>query len=207
MEEAERGWAIAAGVAGVVCLVAGSLLSALPPVDRPWPERVAALASRRGRILAGSVLTATAGALLIWPVAAVVVAGEVWPSLRLTALGLAVLSAAVLMLVATLVATVAWRAPDDDPAARLFLDAAHLALWSVSAPLGALTVVVVTAAGVQADLFGWLVVVVAAAKVATVVLEVGRTGARTGWSAGGWAAGSSGYVTVLWYGLILVALA
>lgn len=78
-------------------------------------------------------------------------------------------------------------------------------MWSVSAPIGAVLVAATTAVGLQNEIFGPLVVI-AAAKVLTVVIEVAGVGVRSGWNAGGWAAGSSGYATVAWFGLVLLAL-
>ena len=52
----------------------------------------------------------------------------------------------------------------------------------------------------------YILPVIAAAKVLTVVIEVAGVGVRSGWNAGGWAAGSSGYATVAWFGLVLLAL-
>jgi hypothetical protein len=49
-------------------------------------------------------------------------------------------------------------------------------------------------------------VAVAVLKVATVGLEVAGIARRRGWNAGGWAAGTSGYVTVAWFALVLVAI-
>lgn len=47
----------------------------------------------------------------------------------------------------------------------------------------------------------------AVAKILTVLVEVAGTGRRHGWNAGGWAYGTSGYATVAWFALVLVALA
>ena len=207
MVDAERYWAVASGVAGLVCLVSGTFLTALPPVDRPMDEVVAAVARRRSAVLTGAVLTAAAGALLVWPIAAVVTFDDAtWPSLRLFSVGLAVLGAAGFAGVGLCIATAAWRIPSETAGARALLDLAHLGTWSVSAPIGALLVVATTAAGVQADLFGPLVVTAAAAKVTTVAVELAGTARMHGWNAGGWAAGVSGYVTVAWYAMVLAAL-
>ncbi len=114
---------------------------------------------------------------------------------------------------ALLPAAVAWRDVTALPPAvvRLALDASHLATWSVSAPVGAVSTAVTTASAVRADLaggaLGTLLVVLAGAKAATVAVELAGTGRRTGWNAGGWAAGSSGYVTVAWFAMLTVALA
>ena len=208
MDDAERWWAVASGAVGLACLVAGSLLAALPRIDESPERALGTLTSRRSTVLVGSVLTVTAGALLIWPVAAVATSdGAVWTSLVLFSVGLAVLGAAVFAAVGLCAATVAWRLPDERDGAALLLQLAHLGTWSVSAPIGALLIVATTAAGVQADLLGPLVVVLAGAKVLTVAVELAGTGLRTGWNAGGWAFVLSGYVTVAWYALVLVELA
>jgi len=104
---------------------------------------------------------------------------------------------------------IVWRTSEGpgQEVARVQLDLSHLAVWSLSAPVGAMAVVATTVVGVQADVFGTLVVVAALVKVITVVIEVAGVGRQRGWNAGGWAGGSSGYATVAWFGLVVAALA
>ena len=94
---------------------------------------------------------------------------------------------------------------------RLVLDTAHLATWSISAPVGAVSTAITTATALRADLadgpLGAVLVGLAATKVVTVLVEVAGTGRRRGVNAGGWAGGSSGYVTVAWFATLLAALA
>ena len=108
-----------------------------------------------------------------------------------------------------LVVTV-WRADSGDVLAehtsRALLDISHLAIWSFSAPIGAMSVAATTVIGVQAALFGPWVVAAAVLKWITVLIEVAGAGRTRGWNAGGCAYGASGYATVLWFALLLVAL-
>ena len=208
MDGAEQLWVVSSGVVGLVCLVAGSFVAAVPPPDALDDEVVRWRVARRSAVLVGSGLTASAGALLIWPVAAVAASnGGAWSSLGMFSVGLAVLGAGVFWVVGLSIATAAWRPTAEPAGTRLLLDLAHLGTWAVSAPVGGLLVVTTTAAGVQSGLFGPVVVVTAVAKVATAIVEVSGTGRSRGWNAGGWAAGSSGYATVVWYALVLAALA
>ena len=207
----EQWWVVSAGVAGLVLFAGGSLLAAGPPIDAPWADVARHLTRRRTAVLAGSTASVTGAGLLLWPLAAVATSGsgDVWPTLTLFSLLIWVLGFGFLVLAAVLVAAVAWRGPDEvgEPVAAALLGAAHLAVWSVSAPIGAVAVGATTAVGHQAGTFGPILVVAAAVKVATVVLEVAGLPRRRGWNAGGWAAGSSGYVTVAWFALVLLALA
>jgi len=68
-------------------------------------------------------------------------------------------------------------------------------------------VLATTVVAVQADLAGGLLVALAGVKVATVVVEVAGTGRRTGWNAGGWARGVSGYTSVAWFAALLLTVA
>lgn len=206
----EGWWAVAAGLVGLIAFAGGSLLADLPRIDASDPEVVDRLSARRTRILAGSVLSVTGAALLLWPLSLVATSGSdaVWPSLALFSVASWVLGFGFLTVGALLTSAVAWRDPStfDPPTLRLALDAAHLAVWSVSAPIGAIAVVATTVVGRQAGVFGVAVVVLAAAKLVTVLVEVVGTGRRAGWNAGGWAAGTSGYVTVAWFAAVLVGL-
>jgi hypothetical protein len=208
--DAEVAWAVVAGVVGLVSLVVGSFLVQAPAIDADVRDAVASLAARRAPVLAGSLLSTTGSALLLWPIAVVASApgGEVWRSAALLSVALSVGGFLFLAVAALAHATVAWRAPvaGGDDSARLLLDAAHLATWSVSAPIAAVSVVATTAVAVQADLAGTLVVVASVVKVATVAVEVAGIGVRSGWNAGGWVAGTSGYATVGWFAALLVAL-
>lgn len=211
MHDAEQWWVVATGVLGLVLFAGGSLLAAGPPVDAPWVDVARHLVRRRAAVLVGSTASVTGAGLLLWPLASVATSGsgDVWPSLASFSLLAWVLGFGFLVLAAVLVAAVAWRGPDEvgEPVAGALLGAAHLAVWSVSAPIGAVAVVATTAVGHQAGTFGPIVVVAAAAKVATVIVEVAGLSRRNGWNVGGWAAGSSGYVTVAWFALVLLALA
>jgi hypothetical protein len=208
---AEQWWVVATGAVGLVLFAGGSLMAAVPPIDAPWADVARHLVRRRIAVLAGSTASVTGAGLLLWPLAAVATSGsaDVWPTLALFSVLAWVLGFGFMVLAAVLVAGVAWRGPDEvgEPVARALLGAAHLAVWSVSAPIGAVAVVATTAVGCQAGTFGLVVVVVAAAKVATVGVELAGLARRRGWNAGGWAAGSSGYVTVAWFALVLLAVA
>ena len=211
MDDAEAWWVVIVGVIGIVAFVAGAVVGAPPPVDATDDEVATVLVNRRTPILAGALLSVTGAALLLWPLSAVATRspGEGWASLGLFSVAVWVLGLGTLVLASILVAAVAWRDPTAlTPASlRLVLDAAHLATWSVSAPVGAVAVVATTLVGVQAETMGPVVVVLAAAKVITVAVELAGTGRRSGWNAGGWAAGSSGYVTVAWLAAVVASLA
>ena len=211
MHGAEQWWVVATGVAGLVLFAGGSLLAAGPPIDAPWADVARHLVRRRTAVLIGSTASVTGAGLLLWPLAAVDASGsaDVWPTLARFSLVVWVLGFGFLVLAAVLVVAVAWRGPEEvgEPVATTLLGAAHLAVWSVSAPIGAVAVIATTAVGHQAGTFGPILVVAAAAKVATVAVEVAGLPRRGGWNAGGWAVGASGYVTVAWFALVLLALA
>lgn len=204
------------GAVGLVGFVAGSLLARVPRPDAEGDHVVAALVRDRGRILAGSVLAVLGTTLLLLPVAVVSAAphtggggrGDGWSALGLFALATWVLGFGFLALSAVATSAVVWRDPGAlSPSTRqLLLDASHLATWSISAPVGAVSTVATTVVAIQVDLAGPLLAIVAAAKVVTVGVELVGTGARTGRNAGGWAMGVSGYVTVAWFALLLIAL-
>lgn len=210
MDDVERWSTLAAGVVGLLAFAGGSLLAVPPPVDATDDDAARHLAERRTPILLGSVLAVLGAGLLLWPLAAVTTAGDAdrWSSLGPFSLVAWAVGFGLLALAVVAVAAVAWRdATALAPATlRLVLDAAHLATWSVSAPLGAVAVVATTTAGVQGKTLGPAVVVAAGVKVATVAVELAGTGRRRGWNAGGWAAGSSGYATVAWFALVLIGL-
>jgi hypothetical protein len=195
---------VATGAVGLAAFAGGSLLMALPPIDAPDDEVVATLELRRQPVLAGAVASVLGVALLLAPLAEV---GGAF------ALATWVLGFAFLALGACAPAAVAWRDPDGLPpaAVRLVLDLAHLATWSLSAPVGAVSTVATTAGAVDHDIatgpLAVLLVALAAAKVGTVLVELAGTHRRSGWNAGGWALGSSGYVTVAWFAALLLALA
>lgn len=211
MRDAERWWAVAVGGTGLLSWVVGTLLVRLPPIDGVVDVIIDDLRARRTAVLAGSVLVVSGTTALLWPITLVASAPspDRWPSLAAASGAVAVLGFAVLAVATVGVAAVAWRSPDDidSGVVRVVLDAGHLATWSLSAPIGAASTVATTVVAVQADLAGPLLVALAVAKVATVALEVAGVGRRTGWNAGGWAAGSSGYVTVAWFAALLLALA
>ncbi len=210
MRDAERTWTVLAGAVGLLCFIAGSLLVRAPAVDVPIAEALVDLRGRRARVLAGAVIGMAGAGMLLWPLSAVAASTDpdVWRSLALFSIVAWVFGFGFLALGSLLVIGTVWRG-DDGPSSgttRVLLDLSHLAIWSASAPIGALAVVATTAVGVQADLFGPWVVVAAGVKVATVVVELAGTGRLRGWNAGGWAYGSSGYATVAWFALILLAL-
>ncbi|MBX3315196.1 MAG: hypothetical protein KF906_12860 [Actinobacteria bacterium] len=213
MRDAERLWVLGSGVVGLVAFVAGSLAVAAPRVDETASVAVAELVRRRGRVIGGAVLSITGTGLLLWPLGAVAAAAgdEVWRSVAAAsmaawALGFGLYTVGLLLLVG-----VVWRPAEDggpgDDTVRLLLDLSHLLVLSVSAPIAAVAVVATTIVGRQADLFATFVIAAAAIKVVAVVVEVVGTGRRTGWNAGGWALGVSGYASVLWFATVLAALA
>ena len=211
MRDVEQAWVVAAGVLGLICFAAGALTAKVPAVDAPIGDAVADLVRRRRAVLTGSIASITGAALLLWPLAAVDTDPDpgVWRSLALFSMAAWVFGFGFLALGSLLVIGVVWRG-DEGPrldVSRVLLDISHLAVWSVSAPIGAVSVVATTAVGVQAGLFGAWVVAAAVAKVLTVLVEVAGTGRRHGWNAGGWAYGTSGYATVAWFALVLIALA
>jgi hypothetical protein len=207
---AEQWWVVATGALGLVLFAGGSLMATVPPVDAPWADVTRHLVRRRTAVLVGSTASVTGVGLLLWPLAAVATSGspDVWPTLASFSLLVWVLGFGFLAVAAVLVAGVAWRGPEElgEPVVAAILAVAHLAVWSVSAPIGAVAVTATTAVGHQAGVFGLVVVAVAVLKVATVGLEVAGIARRRGWNAGGWAAGTSGYVTVAWFTLVLVAI-
>lgn len=211
MDDAERWWVVGAGLIGLACLAGGSLLNALPRPDATEDHVVGHLVARRRPILAGSVLVVSGAGLLLWPLVAAVRPTDTdgWATIGPFSVAAWVLGFGFLAVAALTGAAVVWRDPAalDPSTRRLALDLAHLATWAVSAPVGAIAVVATTVASVQADVAGLAVVVGAAAKVVTVVVELAGTGRRAGWNAGGWAAGSSGYLTVAWFGVVLATLA
>jgi hypothetical protein len=208
---AEQVWVVGGGLAGLVLFAGGSLLAAAPPIDAPWAEVARHLVRRRTAILVGSTASVTGAGLLLWPIAALAAdaSADVWPSLAAFSVVIWVLGFGFLALAAVLVAGVAWSGPErlGEPVVAALLTVAHLAVWSVSAPIGAVAVASTTAVGIQAGSVGPPVVLAAVAKVATVAVEVAGIARRQGWNAGGWAAGVSGYVTVAWFALLLLSLA
>lgn len=217
MRDAERWWALGVGAIGLAGFVAGSLLARVPLPDAGDDDLAVALERDRGRILSGSVLAVLGSALLLLPLAVVSAApreaaadgsGDGWSALGLFALATWVLGFGFLALSAVATSAVVWRDPAElsSSTRRLLLDAAHLATWSISAPVGAVSTVATTVVAIQAGLAGPLLAGAAAAKVLTVGVELAGTGARTGWNVGGWARGASGYATVTWFALLLIAL-
>ena len=211
MRDAERVWAVAVGAVGLSCFVTGALMTSAPAVDHATADALATLRRRRPWVLAGAVTSIIGATLLLWPLAVVETetGADVWRSLALFSLVTWVFGFGFLALGSLLVAGVVWRTTGgpSDEVARSLLDISHLAIWSVSAPVGAVSVAATTVVGTQADLFGAWVGVAAAAKVLTVAIEVAGTGRQHGWNAGGWAYGTSGYATVAWFALVLIALA
>ena len=211
MSDAETIWMTAAGAIGLAGFVAGSYLTDLPRVDSDLEDALASVSHRRSAVLSGSALSVMGGGLLLWPIAAVSTAGSgaAWRSLALFSVAVASLTMSFLVITAVLTAALAWRDPTalSRPTARLVLDGLHLAVWSVSGPLAAVMVTATTAVGLQNHVLGPAVVIAAVAKVGTVAIEVAGIGTRTGWNAGGWAKGASGYATVTWFALVLAALA
>lgn len=211
MRDAEQAWAVVAGVVGLICFAGGAMAARVPAIDAATEDALADLVRRRRSVLAGSVASITGAALLLWPLAAVATQPdpEVWRSLAIFSMAAWVFGFGFLALGSLLVIGVVWRGGDGPGSdlSRVLLDVSHLAVWSVSAPVGAVSVVATTAVGVQAGLFGAWVIAGAAAKVLTVLVEVAGTGRRHGWNAGGWAYGTSGYATVAWFALVLLALA
>ena len=209
--EPETVWMIAAGLVGLAGFVAGSFLTDLPRVDSDLDDALAHVQRRRSAVLSGSTLSAVGGGLLLWPIAFLSTAGSgaAWASLALFSVVVATLTMSFLVVTAVLAAALAWRDPTalSRPTARLVLDGLHLGIWSVSGPLAAVMVLAATAVGWQNGLLGSAVVIAAGVKVGTVVVEVAGIGVRSGWNAGGWARGASGYATVAWFALVLVALA
>lgn len=202
--------AIAAGATGLVLLAAGSMLAALPPVDTSIDGTIHALHLRRNRVLTGSMVALAGTGLLLWPVAAVAAASaEAWLSLLIFSVAIATLGSMFLAIAFLATIALAWQedAELDRGAARLLHQTAHLATWSVSAPLAAMFVAATTGAAWQADIADPALLLAAGVKIATVVVEIVGTGRRSGWNAGGWARGTSGYATVAWYAALLVALA
>lgn len=213
VRDAERLWALGTGIVGLVGFVAGSFAIAAPRVDRPLPEIVDDLVGRRSRVVFGALASITGTALLLWPLVAIASLDgpEVWRSVALLSVAAWTMGFGAYGLAMALIVGVVWRPADDggptEKTVRLLVDLAHLLVWSLSAPVAAIAVVATTVVGRQADLFGVLVVIAAAAKVLTVVVEMAGTGRRTGWNAGGWALGVSGYASVAWFALVLAALA
>lgn len=210
MRDAEQMWAVVAGAFGLVSFVFGSIAVRAPAVDAPTEEALADLRARRGRVLAGSVAAVFGAGLLLWPLSVVAMTrdADTWRSLAAFSIATWVFGFGFLAFGWLLLVVTVWRTDGamGDGVARAFLDLSHLAMWSISAPVGALSVIATTVVGVQAELFGWWVVVAASLKVATGVVEVAGTGRQTGWNAGGWARGSSGSATVAWFVLVLIAL-
>lgn len=208
----ELGWTVAAGVVGLAAWAGGSLLAAAPAVDATNDEVVAHLVRRRRHLLAGTALVGLGVTLLLWPLASVATADGSWPALGLASLAVWAVGFAGLFAAGVAVAGLAWRAPADLPVVvvRVVLDTAHLAVWPLSAPLGAVATVMTTTLGVRSDVadggLATLLVVLAGTKVVTVAVEVAGTGRPTGWNAGGWALGSSGCVSVAWFAALLLAL-
>jgi hypothetical protein len=201
------GWVAAAGLVGLAAFVAGALIGALPRVEAEDVEVTAFLVERRASILLGSLLVISGAALLLWPLAAIGSSGIDQPSTTLGLFSMAtwVLGLTFLMISSVAVSALVWRDPVAlaTPLVRFVLDGVHLATWSLSAPVAAIATVATTVVGYRSGVLPWWVGVFAAAKVASVVVEVVGLGQRSGWNAGGWAAGVSGYCTVGWFASIL----
>jgi hypothetical protein len=206
----ETSAAITAGAIGIALLAGGSTLAALPPIDQPAEATIRRLRGRRRSVLTGSLAAITGTALLLWPVAAVAAIESVegWPSLRLFSIAVATLGSMFMAAASLMTIALAWPDADtlDVRGARLLHQIAHLATWSASAPVGAIFVVATTAAAHQAGIAGPILFAIPAIKVVTVGVEIVGVGRRRGWNAGGWARGTSGYATVLWYATLLLAL-
>ncbi len=211
MQNAERLFVTIAGVLGLLSFVIGSIAARAPAVDLPIEQAQADLVRRRAQVLAGSVGAIAGAAMLLWPLSVVASSSgpEIWRSVALFSMATWVFGFGFLAVGSMLLVVVVWRTSGGPGAeiARALLDLSHLAVWSISAPVGAMAVVATTVVGVQAELFGKLVVLAAIMKVVTVVIEVAGVGRQQGWNAGGWAGGSSGYATVAWFGLVVAALA
>ncbi|MEZ5268446.1 MAG: hypothetical protein R2789_07745 [Microthrixaceae bacterium] len=179
---------IAVGVVGLAGFVAGSYLTD-PRVDSTSKKALARVRSRRSAVLSGS-LTAVGGGLLLSH--RVHLHRQVRRNLGVTRApaSSSPLTMSFLVVTAVFNAALAWRIRLRSLlTARLVLDGVHLGIWSVSGPLAAIMVSAATAVGWQNDLLGPAVVVAAAVKVGTVVVELAGIGVRTGWNAGGWARG------------------
>ena len=207
MRDAERWWVTICGVVGLIGFVAGFMAVRAPAIDLPVDQAVADLVRRRARVLVGSVASVAGAGLLLWPLCVVATStdADVWRSLALFSIASWVFGFGFFAVGSMLLVAVVWRTTDGPEAAlaRVLLDLSHLAIWSISAPIGALSVVATTVVGLQAGLFGPLVVVAAVAKVVTAAIEVAGVGRQRGWNAGGWAYGSSAYATVAWFALVL----
>jgi hypothetical protein len=209
--DAEHWWVVSVGAIGLAAFVSGALVTRAPSIDRPADEAVAELVRRRHAVLVGSIMSITGATLLLWPLALVASqpGRDGWRSLSLVSMATWVFGFGFLALASLLLIGIVWRV-DGHPGvelSRVLLDMSHLAVWSASAPVGAASTAATTALGVQSGLFGPWVVAAAAVKIGTVVVEVVGTGRQRGWNAGGWALGTSGYATVAWFALVLIALA
>jgi hypothetical protein len=191
-----------------VLFVIGSLLVQAPPIDAELAPVLRRVGEARRRVLAGTLFSTFGGALILWPITAVASADDhdVWRSLALFSMAVAVAGSVFLTLAAVATAALVWRGPEDVPAstARLLLDAAHLATWcrrrllcpSQQRPLSRSRRISSARSLCSRPV----------AKVATVVVEILGVGVRSGWNAGGWAAGTSGYATTAWFALLLFDL-
>lgn len=211
VQNAERLWVTIVGVLGLVSFVAGSIAARPPAVDQPIEQARTELVRRRAWVLGGSVGALTGAGMLLWPLGVVASSSGTgaWNSLALFSMAIWVFGFGFLAFGSMGLVAVVWRTSGGpgDEASRVLLDLSHLAVWSISAPIAAMAVAATTVLGVQADLFGHLVVLAAVVKLITVAIEVAGVGRQTGWNAGGWAGGSSGYASVAWFGLVLAALA
>jgi len=196
------------GAAGLLLFLIGSFVPGVaPPVDAPTGDWSLYLTENRAVILLGAVMTVTAVPLMLAVVAAAT-------STRRTPSGAYALAAWVfafgfIVLAEGLMAAVAWQGPDtlDESTLRFAVDAAHLALWGLSAGPAAVAVVVTTVVARRDGLAPRWLMALAAIKVLTSVVELAGVGVTHGWNAGGYAAFSSGVALAAWLaGLIWVTL-
>ena len=142
MQDPEQVWMVSAGVLGLIGFAAGALTAKVPAVDASTADAVADLVRRRPAVLAGSVASITGAALLLWPLVAVATDPDpdVWRSLALFSMATWVFGFGFLAVGSLLVIGIVWRG-DEGPGldvSRVLLDISHLAVWSVSAPIGAM---------------------------------------------------------------------
>lgn len=200
-----------AGLLGLACYAAGSLIAGLPGPGTPARTMIAHLAAVRASVLAGTLLMFLALPLLLgflgYFVSLLARAEGSPPLFAIWAAGawlmlLAIIAAGLIPLVA-----VAWSGAAGLPPAvvRIAFDTSNLSLYALSAPVAAASVlapsVVIWRSRVLPRWLVWLGVV----EVAVNAVELAGLFASKGADTAGYAAGAGPLLWIVWAGAISVA--
>ena len=207
----------AAGLVGAVLYIVGAFVAGSPPApDASTVSIVTYMQEHREALLWGMVLTYTGLALFLW------FAGYLHA--RLAAAEAALADSGAPLATVTLLAFVVlfglagaggiafnlmvWRgAGSIDPnLVRLAFDAQNLSLYAITSTVALLSVlapiIVIARTGILPK---WLVVL-GALEIAVNIVEIAGFFSRSGWNAGGYAAGIGPLVWVVWLGAVSITM-